>query len=106
MPNPTLEVVAKPGAHMDYFAGNNPEGKTLRELTGEPMRCIPALRRPHARLELLDGQAIQASLMFPTLASPIADHPLHAHAPTQVAPPACNERLSDEERTDLEGRHC
>src|SRR3546814_11238292 len=73
IPNPTFEVVAKPGAHMAYFAGNNPEGKTLRELTGQPMRCLPAFRRPDARLELLDAHGIKASPMFPNLASPIEE---------------------------------
>src|SRR5687768_4487865 len=69
IPNPTFEVVARPGAHMDFYAGRNDDGKTLRELTGEPMRSIPAFRQPEARLELLDEQGIHASLMFPTLAS-------------------------------------
>src|SRR5687767_13313918 len=65
IPNPTFEVVAKPGAHMAYFSGNNTEGKTLRELTGEPMRSIPAFRQPAARLSLLDEQGVHACLMFP-----------------------------------------
>jgi hypothetical protein len=44
IPNPTFEVVAKPGAFMPFFSGHNPEGKTLRELAGEPMRAVPAFR--------------------------------------------------------------
>src|SRR6266581_2852694 len=46
IPNPTFEVVARPGAHMAFYAGDNPEGKSLRELTGEPIRCLPAFREP------------------------------------------------------------
>ncbi len=69
IPNPTFEVVARPGSHMAFYAGDNAEGKTLRELTGKPMACAPAFREPQARLELLDEQGIYASLMFPTLAS-------------------------------------
>jgi predicted TIM-barrel fold metal-dependent hydrolase len=69
IPNPTFEVVARPGAHMDYYAGNNPEGKTMREIGGEPMRSIPAFREPGARVELLDELGIDAALLFPTLAS-------------------------------------
>src|SRR5215470_4492548 len=42
IPNPTFEVVARPGAHMAFYAADNAEGKSLRELTGEPMRSIPA----------------------------------------------------------------
>ena len=63
IPNPTFEVVAKPGAHIAYYAGENHEGKTLRELTGDPMACIPAFRQPEPRLELLDEQGIHATLM-------------------------------------------
>ena len=73
IPNPTFEVIARPGAHMAFYAAENTEGKTLRELTGEPMRCIPAFREPGPRLELLDEQGIHASLMFPTLASLIEE---------------------------------
>jgi predicted TIM-barrel fold metal-dependent hydrolase len=69
IPNPTFEVVAKPGAWKDYFAGKNPEGKSVREMMGEPMRSIPAFRGPEARLELLDELGIDSALMFPTLAS-------------------------------------
>ena len=42
IPNPTFEVVAAPGAHMAFFSGDNPEGKTLRELTGKPMSEVQA----------------------------------------------------------------
>ena len=54
IPNPTFEVVARPGATMDFYSGNNPEGKSLREIMGKPMRSIPAFRNPADRLALLD----------------------------------------------------
>ncbi|MFJ9626524.1 amidohydrolase family protein [Streptomyces sp. NPDC091280] len=69
IPNPTFEVVARPGAWEDYFREGNPEGKSHRELFGEPMRSIPAFREPGPRLELMDDLGIQQTLMFPTLAS-------------------------------------
>jgi predicted TIM-barrel fold metal-dependent hydrolase len=69
IPNPTFEVVARPGAMEEYFARGNPEGKSRREIFGEPMRSIPAFREPAPRLELMDELGIQRSLMFPTLAS-------------------------------------
>jgi predicted TIM-barrel fold metal-dependent hydrolase len=69
IPNPTFEVVARPGAMEEYFRVGNPEGKTRREIFGEPMRSIPAFREPGPRLELLDELGIARSLMFPTLAS-------------------------------------
>jgi predicted TIM-barrel fold metal-dependent hydrolase len=69
IPNPTFEVVARPGAMEEYFKIGNPDGKSRREIFGEPMHSIPAFREPEPRLELLDQLGVQRSLMFPTLAS-------------------------------------
>jgi predicted TIM-barrel fold metal-dependent hydrolase len=84
IPNPTFEVVARPGAQEDYFRKGNPEGKSRREIFGEPMRSIPAFREPAPRIELMDEQGIDRALMFPTLASLIEermrDHPDMCHA--------------------------
>jgi predicted TIM-barrel fold metal-dependent hydrolase len=104
IPNPTFEVVAPPGAHMAFYAGENPEGKTLRELTGEPMRSIPAFRRPEPRLELLDEQGIHASLMFPTLASLVEERLIDDPELTQIALRAFNEWLYEEWGYDFEHR--
>ena len=104
IPNPTFEVVARPGAHMAFYAGKNDEGKTLRQLTGEPMRSIPAFRRPEPRLELLDEQGIHGTLMFPTLASLIEERLIDEPGLTQVALRAFNEWLFDEWTYDYEGR--
>jgi predicted TIM-barrel fold metal-dependent hydrolase len=73
MPNPTFDVVARPGAQEDYFRIGNPEGKSYRELMGEPMRSIPAFREPGPRLELMDEQGVDRTLLFPTGASLIED---------------------------------
>jgi len=35
IPNPTFEVVARPGAMEEYFKHGNPEGKSRREIFGE-----------------------------------------------------------------------
>ncbi|MCK8670359.1 amidohydrolase family protein [Rhodococcus sp. NPDC003382] len=69
IPNPTFEVVARPGAMEDYFKNGNPEGKSKREIFGKSMKSIPAFREPAARLELMDELQIERTLMFPTLAS-------------------------------------
>ena len=69
IPNPTFEVVARPGAQEEYFRIGNPEGKSYRELVGEPMKCIPAFREPGPRLALMDELGVDRTLMFPTLAS-------------------------------------
>lgn len=69
IPNPTFDVVARPGAMEEYFKVGNPEGKSRREIFGEPMRSIAAYREPGPRLELLDELGVDRTLMFPTLAS-------------------------------------
>jgi len=104
IPNPTFEVVAKPGAHMDYFSGNNPEGKTLRQITGEPMRAIPAFRSAAPRLELLDDLGIDASLMFPTLASLLEVRMTDDPELTEDVLHAFNQWMLDEWTFDYQGR--
>jgi predicted TIM-barrel fold metal-dependent hydrolase len=69
IPNPTFEVIAKPGAMEDYFRDGNPDGKSHREILGEPMRSIPAFNQVEPRLKLMDELGIHRTLMFPTLAS-------------------------------------
>lgn len=73
IPNPTFDVVARPGAMEEYFRIGNPDGKDRRQIFGEPIRSIPAFREPGPRLELMDELGIQRSLMFPTLASVIEE---------------------------------
>jgi predicted TIM-barrel fold metal-dependent hydrolase len=69
IPNPTFEVVARPGAMEEYFRVGNPDGKSRREIFGEPMKSPAAFREPAARIALMDEQGIDRALMFPTLAS-------------------------------------
>jgi len=57
IPNPTFDVVARPGSMEEYFRHGNPEGKDRRTLFGQPMRSIPAFpRAPVPRLELMNEQ--------------------------------------------------
>lgn len=49
IPNPTFEVVARPGAQEEYFKYGS-GGKSFREVMGKPMKAIPAFRDPEARL--------------------------------------------------------
>ena len=95
IPNPTFEVVAPPGAHMSFYAGQNPEGKTLRELTGTPIRAIPAFREPGPRLEVMNEQGVHACVMIPTLASLIEERLRDDPELTQVALHAFNEWLHE-----------
>lgn len=69
IPNPTFAVVAAPGAHEKYYRAENTEGKTIRELTGKPIKPPQSWRTGEGRLEELDQQGLHAALVFPTLAS-------------------------------------
>ncbi|PXW24529.1 UNVERIFIED_CONTAM: amidohydrolase family protein, partial [Williamsia faeni] len=84
IPNPTFDVVARPGAMEDYFKNGNPEGKSKREIFGKPIKAPAAFREPAARLKLMDELQIDRTLMFPTLASLIEermrDNPELIHA--------------------------
>jgi hypothetical protein len=46
IPNPTFERVAAPGAHEKFFAGENAEGLTLREMQGKSIEAPAATRNP------------------------------------------------------------
>jgi predicted TIM-barrel fold metal-dependent hydrolase len=95
IPNPTFEVVARPGAHEVLYRQGNTEGKTLRELTGEPMRCPDWAREPVSRLAHMDELGIEGSLMFPTLASLLEHRMRHDVDLTHAAVHAFNEWLHD-----------
>ncbi len=69
IPNPTFDRVAAPGAHEAFYSGNNAEGKTLRELTGQPIDSIPAFREPQPRIAVLDQQGVSEAFVYPTLAN-------------------------------------
>ncbi|MEV5647054.1 amidohydrolase family protein [Nocardia sp. NPDC052254] len=77
IPNPTFEVVARPGAMEEYFKNGNPEGKSRREIFGKAMRSIPAFHQPGPRLELMNELQLDRTLMFPTLASLIEERMRH-----------------------------
>lgn len=104
IPNPTFEVVAAPGAHYAYFAGENKDGKTLRELTGKPIRAIPAYRSAEPRLDLLDELGIDATLIFPTLASLLEARLMDDPELTQTLLHSFNQWIHDEWKFDYKGR--
>jgi predicted TIM-barrel fold metal-dependent hydrolase len=104
IPNPTFERVARPGSAEDYFMGRNPKGLSFREFIGEAMDCIPAYREPGPRLELMDEQGIDQSLMFPTLASLIEERTRDDVELTHSVMHALNEWLLEQWTFDYEGR--
>jgi predicted TIM-barrel fold metal-dependent hydrolase len=104
IPNPTFEVVARPGAQEEYFRTGNPEGKSRREIFGEPMRSIPAFREPAPRLQLMDEQGIDRALMFPTLASLVEERLRDDPEATHAVVHALNQWIYETWQFDYEGR--
>jgi predicted TIM-barrel fold metal-dependent hydrolase len=68
IPNPGFEVVARPGGHESFYRGNNPDGLTLREIGGAPVRSVAAFNNGEAHLALMDDLGLHAALIFPTMA--------------------------------------
>ncbi len=104
IPNPTFEVVARPGALADYFAGHNTEGKSQREIIGKPMRAVDAFRSAEPRLRLLDELGVDAALMIPTLASLLEVRLTDDPDLTCTVIHAFNEWLHDEWKFNYSGR--
>jgi hypothetical protein len=104
IPNPTFDVVARPGAQEDYFRFGNPDGKSRREIFGEPMKAIPGFRDPASRLQLMDDQGIDRALMFPTLASLVEERMRDDPELTHAAIHALNQWIHETWTFDYEGR--
>jgi len=104
IPNPTFDVVARPGAQEEYFRRGNPDGKSYREIVGDPMRAIPAFREPGPRLELMDEQGVDRALMFPTLASLVEERMRDDVELTHATIHALNEWMHETWTFDYAGR--
>ena len=104
IPNPTFDVVARPGAQEDYFRRGNPEGKSRREIFGDPIRSIPAFREPAPRVQLMDEQGIDRALMFPTLASLLEERMRDDPELTHAVIHALNQWMHETWTFDYEGR--
>lgn len=95
IPNPTFDVVARPGAQEEYYRVGNPKGLSFRQLFGEPIQSPPAFREPVSRLQLMDEQGIDRTLMFPTLASVLEERMKDDPELTHVAIHSFNEWLHE-----------
>lgn len=104
IPNPTFDVIAKPGAQEAFYRHGNPEGKTYREIIGEPMRCIPAFREPAPRLELMDELGVDRALVYPTLASLLEERMRDDVELTHAAIHGLNQWIAETWTFDYAGR--
>ena len=104
IPNPTFVVVAAPGAQEEYYRKGNPDGKSYREIIGDPIKCLPAFREPAPRLQLMDEQGIDRALMFPTLAILLEERLKDDPDLIQVIVHALNEWMYETWQFNYEGR--
>jgi hypothetical protein len=63
-PNPTFDVVAWPGALKLYPRSGNPEGKSCRDLMGDPKKATFSFRQPESRLAKMDDLGVDRALGF------------------------------------------
>ena len=79
IPNPTFEVVARPGAYARFLRSTGAAGKTMREMgrAEGPMKCIDEFRNPDKRLALMDRQGLHATLVWGTLVSAVEERMKH-----------------------------
>jgi predicted TIM-barrel fold metal-dependent hydrolase len=104
IPNPTFEVVGRPGASEEYFKHGNPEGKSRRELMGDPIRSPEAFFSPEPRLALMDELGLDRALMWPTLASLLEERLATDPKAIHVAIHALNQWMHEHWTFDYEGR--
>jgi predicted TIM-barrel fold metal-dependent hydrolase len=104
IPNPTFQVVARPGAWEEYFKHGNPQGKSTRELMGEPIRSPEAFFAPEPRLALMDELGIDRALMWPTLASLLEERLRMDPKASHVVIHALNQWMHEHWSFNYEGR--
>jgi predicted TIM-barrel fold metal-dependent hydrolase len=104
IPNPTFQVVARPGAWEEYFKHGNPEGKSTRELMGDPIRSPEAFFAPEPRLALMNELGIDRALMWPTLASLLEERLRMDPKASHVVIHALNQWMHEHWSFDYEGR--
>ena len=104
IPNPTFTVVARPGAQEAFFKHGNPEGKSRREILGEPMRALDAFFKPEPRLKLMDEQGVDRAIMWPTLASVLEERLYNDPEATHAVVHALNRWMHEEWTFNYEDR--
>jgi predicted TIM-barrel fold metal-dependent hydrolase len=104
IPNPTFEVVAKPGAQEEYYKKGNPEGKSRREIMGEPIRSPEAFFSPEPRLALMNELGVDRALMWPTLASLLEERLRTDPVATHVVIHALNQWMHEHWTFNYENR--
>lgn len=76
---PAHVLTPLPGTLSSYFKGGNPEGKSIRELVGEPEPCRPEYMDRDKRIQVLDEQGVATAVINPqsglTIEEALKEHP-------------------------------
>jgi predicted TIM-barrel fold metal-dependent hydrolase len=104
IPNPTFEVVARPGVQQDYFLNGNKDGRSRREILGEAMKSEPAFFEPGPRLQRMDELGIDRTVMWPTLASLLEQRLVDDPHATHVVIHALNQWMHEQWSFNYEDR--
>lgn len=104
IPNPTFDRVAAPGSHLKYYKAQNPEGRTLREIGGDPITPLPSFRTRDARLKAMDEFHLHAALIFPNLFSIIETRMAYDHDFLFAAAHSLNQYIDEEWGFSRDGR--
>lgn len=104
IPNPTFEIVAAPGAQEEYFKSGNPEGKSRREIMGQPIRSPEAFFSPEPRLALMDELGVDRAIMWPTLASLLEERLRRDPEATHAVVHALNQWMAEHWTFNYENR--
>ena len=104
IPNPTFNVVARPGAQQDYFLHGNKDGKSRAEIIGKGIKSEPAFFEPGARLQRMDEQGVDHAVMWPTLASLLEERLTDDPEATHIVIHALNQWMHEQWSFDYEGR--
>ena len=101
--NPIFDPVAKPGALYDWYRGN-PQRQGIVDAFGELEPIRPEYRNRDARLQVMDEQGIDGTLLFPTLGVGIEDALEHDPEACAKSFEAFNRWLEDDWGYRYEGR--
>lgn len=104
IPNPTFDRVARPGAHELYYAAQNTEGLSLKELTGRGIDALSGFRTADERIPIMDEQGVKESFMFPTLANLVEHSAAEDYELTAAIVHALNQWMFDAWTFDYQNR--
>jgi predicted TIM-barrel fold metal-dependent hydrolase len=104
IPNPTYDPVGRPGSLNRYFRAQNAEGRSLKEILGEPQPIQPEYRDRDARVKVLDEQGVEFAWVLPSLGLGVEEMLKDDHEGLPAVARAYNEWLDDDWGYDRDGR--